>query len=353
MAPAAADDDYYRLLGVGRGASDGEIVKAYKRLALKHHPDKNPDDPETAEQMFKRISEAYSVLCDAEKRRKYDLLGSDPPRASRRSGNFTRQSSTGSTEQAEDFFSAFAGVPRGVPYTGRGIPSAKDFGSPLRGKEDPLAFFASAHRGRGSVDDLRSGMFRRSYGGTSGDCATRFAASQPSWFRPPTAFAASPDWAIPLGRSVTIRGLARAPEHNGKVGTVMKFDEGRCRYDVEVIGVGKLSLKPQSLTQRCRIEVVDMDSKPGMNGRTGDVLAFDFETGLYTVMMQYPPSVLVLPRGNCRLSEGVRVLTLGLSVDRYNGQMAKIVDVDAFARRYRLHLKDGQEVKVKFDKVVC
>ena len=67
--------DYYQVLGVSREASEEDIKKAYRRLALKHHPDKNPDDRETAEERFKEIVEAYQVLCDGERRALYDRFG--------------------------------------------------------------------------------------------------------------------------------------------------------------------------------------------------------------------------------------------------------------------------------------
>jgi len=63
--------DYYKILGVDRNASAEEIKKAYRKLALKYHPDRNPDDKE-AEEKFKEINEAYQVLSDPEKRAKYD-----------------------------------------------------------------------------------------------------------------------------------------------------------------------------------------------------------------------------------------------------------------------------------------
>jgi curved DNA-binding protein len=69
-------DDYYQILGVQKSADQEEIKKAYRKLALKYHPDKNPNNP-AAEEKFKKISEAYAVLSDQEKRKQYDSFGSD------------------------------------------------------------------------------------------------------------------------------------------------------------------------------------------------------------------------------------------------------------------------------------
>lgn len=66
--------DYYKALGVGKSASQEEIKKAYRRLALEYHPDRNPDNPE-AESKFKEISEAYSILSDPKERQSYDRFG--------------------------------------------------------------------------------------------------------------------------------------------------------------------------------------------------------------------------------------------------------------------------------------
>ncbi|GAA0875816.1 molecular chaperone DnaJ [Wandonia haliotis] len=66
--------DYYEVLGIGKSATEAEIKKAYRKLALKYHPDKNPDDKE-AEEKFKEAAEAYEVLSDTEKRQRYDRFG--------------------------------------------------------------------------------------------------------------------------------------------------------------------------------------------------------------------------------------------------------------------------------------
>lgn len=69
--------DFYKILGVDRGADEAAIKKAYKKAAIKWHPDKNPDNKVEAEAKFKDIAEAYHVLTDEKKRRMYDQVGED------------------------------------------------------------------------------------------------------------------------------------------------------------------------------------------------------------------------------------------------------------------------------------
>ena len=70
----AEKQDYYDLLGIAKGASADEIKKAYRKMAVKYHPDKNPGD-KAAEEKFKEVSEAYEILSDASKRQQYDQFG--------------------------------------------------------------------------------------------------------------------------------------------------------------------------------------------------------------------------------------------------------------------------------------
>src|SRR5262245_44450860 len=74
MASMAGKRDYYEVLGIKRGASEKEIAGAYRKLAMKYHPDANPGD-ETATEKFKEAAEAYEVLSDADKRARYDQFG--------------------------------------------------------------------------------------------------------------------------------------------------------------------------------------------------------------------------------------------------------------------------------------
>src|SRR5574343_1755078 len=69
-----AKKDYYEVLGVNRDASEEDIKKAYRKLAMKFHPDRNPDNPK-AEENFKEAKEAYEILSDAQKRAAYDQYG--------------------------------------------------------------------------------------------------------------------------------------------------------------------------------------------------------------------------------------------------------------------------------------
>ena len=92
--------DYYEVLGVDKNASDAEIKKAYRKLAIKYHPDRNPDNKE-AEEKFKEAAEAYDVLHDPQKRQQYDQFGFDGPQ-----GGF----GGGAGMNMDDIFSMFGDI---------------------------------------------------------------------------------------------------------------------------------------------------------------------------------------------------------------------------------------------------
>ena len=130
--------DYYAILGVSRNASDDELKKAYRKLALKWHPDRNKNNKKEAEEKFKEISQAYEVLSDKEKRQVYDQFGEEGINSGAGAGGFPGGfsgsgpgmdhffnifSNMFGTSNADDAFNQFGG--------GSGIPGVRiNFGGP-------------------------------------------------------------------------------------------------------------------------------------------------------------------------------------------------------------------------------
>jgi molecular chaperone DnaJ len=146
--------DYYEVLGVGKTASDEEIKKAYRKLAMKYHPDRNLEDPKGAEEHFKEVKEAYEMLSDAQKRAAYDRFGHagvDPNAAG--PGGF----GGGGAGFNHDFAEAFGGI----------------FGD----------IFGSAGGGRGRSNAYRGADLRYNMEITLDQAASGFATDirVPSW----------------------------------------------------------------------------------------------------------------------------------------------------------------------------
>src|SRR5262245_13755638 len=132
----AQTKDYYAVLGVPASATQDEIKKKYRKLAAKHHPDKNPNDPKAAE-TFKEISEAYQVLGDAEKRKQYDQM--------------RRLGASG----------GFGGAGAGGPRRGGGHPPGAPGGPAVNVEEFDIG-------GLGGLGDIFSSMFGGGGGKTGG-----------------------------------------------------------------------------------------------------------------------------------------------------------------------------------------
>ncbi|XP_059389303.1 dnaJ homolog subfamily B member 6b isoform X2 [Carassius carassius] len=135
--------DYYAILGVTRNASHDDIKKAYRKKALKWHPDKNPNNHEQADKMFKEISEAYEVLSDENKRRQYDKYGKEG--LSPRGGHYDEDFMGGFTfRNPDDVFREFFG----------GRDPFADFFA-----DDPFEDFFGGRRHRGVSRSRTTGSF--------------------------------------------------------------------------------------------------------------------------------------------------------------------------------------------------
>jgi molecular chaperone DnaJ len=138
MASTNNKRDYYEVLGIARGVNDEEIKKAYRRLAIQYHPDRNPGDRQ-AEERFKEINEAYQVLSDPEKRLQYDRFGHAAFQGPQGPGGFGFDFSQGFEDVFSDIFGDFFG-------TGRGRSRSRSRrGDDLR--YDLEVEFEEAHRG--------------------------------------------------------------------------------------------------------------------------------------------------------------------------------------------------------------
>ena len=117
------------MLGVEKTASEADIKKAYRKLALQWHPDKNPDNREEAEKRFKEVAEAYDVLSDAEKRQKYDLGGT----AGFTGGDFNNFFGQRGTRGGVDPFDLFADRARFMTGGGYRLLASANFGELVLG----------------------------------------------------------------------------------------------------------------------------------------------------------------------------------------------------------------------------
>ena len=121
--------DYYEVLGIEKGASEAEIKSAFRKMAMKYHPDRNPGDKE-AEEKFKEVNEAYSVLSDPEKKEKYDRFGfaGIDPNAGFGGGGFSGFGGEGFG--FDDIFNMFGGG-----FSGFGGGSSQRRNGPRRGAD--------------------------------------------------------------------------------------------------------------------------------------------------------------------------------------------------------------------------
>lgn len=297
-------DDYYAVLGVSKNASDADIAKAYKKLALKHHPDKNPNRKEQAEEDFKKLTEAYDVLRCAEKRKIYDqvgkagLNGGNPQSGEADFFSGGGRQTTMSREEADEIFKAFfggAGDPFGNMF-GQGQGGRSQFVFQTGGPSGAQGFstsgnnfggvnFGGMNLGGGFPGSRRASTFASRTGQSQARNRSRRANSRPQ--------RGSESHVVPCGTPVVVHSLTKSMDYNGKIGHVSDWDATKCRYELTLrladgnmwVGDNKLWLRPQNITQLCTIEVIGLVKKPELNGSSGEIHHYDAEKNRYTVLV--------------------------------------------------------------------
>ena len=345
--PNPLSDDYYGVLGIARDATDKELKKAFRKLAIKYHPDKNPDD-KRAEEFFKNIAEAYDVLSDPQKRAAYDRFGKDGARAA---------------EQGQDVGGAggFGGFHGGGP-SGRPMDHARaqEVFSMFFGGEDPFSSFGFGGFGGGAGDvpgNIRisvqqgpggsSQMFTNMGGGGFGGPARRTVQRK----------AEARYDVLPVGARVVLVGLTSAAERNDATGVVERFDAQRGRYAIKLEDDGEvLSLRENNLQQLLKgVRLTNITSNAALDGKSGTLVAVkrgDDGARRYVVVLAATNQTvsvradsLILPRGALVEIKDVQ------SKPELNGRKGTVQSWDSQAQRYRVQTTPQDQLKLKIPNV--
>merc|ERR1712156_507161 len=232
--------DYYRILGVARGASEDEIKKAYRKLALKYHPDKN--QTAGAEEKFKEIGEAYDVLSDTKKKQIYDQYGEEGLK-----GGLGSSAGSGSGGMPNFDF----GNGQGYSYSYHGDPRATF--SQFFGGSNPFAsFFSASPGGMGGssgfggvhgtegmdidIEELIGGLGNKNMGGQFGR-PSNFG----SYGGVPSKQAKVQDATIEKEIPVTLEEISKGAEKKMKISRKVHHDDGRITHEDKVL---KINIKP-------------------------------------------------------------------------------------------------------------
>lgn len=307
--------DFYETLGVSRTCSDTELKKAYRKKAMKMHPDKGGD-----EEQFKQLSHAYAVLSDEEKRKLYDKYGHEGLRAS---GSGSGDGSGG------------GGGADGFGYTGSGHTASHFTKHFTRGDAEKI-FASFFGKSQGS-----SGMF--GFGGDINNIFSTELGHEATIEFPFSTFGEEKpitNGQFCKGTNVQIQHVQQSPELNGQIGTVTGLDSNSNRFIVTVHKNGaQVALRPQCLRKLTTVKLTGLLNSPSLNGRPAILKnGKNKKTGRLEVSIA-GKDFSVKPE-NVRYAPGAKVKIEGLKrTKQLNGEWAQI---EGFKQeRYVCRMLDG------------
>lgn len=369
--PKVQSEDYYEVLGVPRDSNDAILKKAYRKLAMKHHPDKNPDNKEESEEVFKRVSEAYEVLSDKDKRKLYDQFGKagldpsyggggmpgGPPGGTPGGMPFGMGGGGGgvhmSREDADRLFSQFFGGndPFAAMFGGGGGGMGGGGGGGMPGGLGSMFGGMQGMPGGGGVQFMQmGGGGMPGMGGMQQQGMGGFPGGMPGGpQRRPAPPAVDK---LPPGTLIMVKGLVSAAHHNGEVGKVAGYDESKRRYVVNLEDT-QIALKINNVQQIVQnVTVINLKSRPELNESTATLFDVDMRTGRYHVQVTRPRGHLSLAPGNVVLPVGTVVSIQGLvKGTQHNGKFGRVASVDRKDERYVVELASRETLRVKFANV--
>jgi len=371
--PNLNSKDYYEILGCDRSADENALKKAYRKLAVKWHPDKNPDNAD-ATQKFQKISEAYATLSDSKKRKLYDQYGIDGANAAdqmpdgQMPGGFGFSPGGGSggvhhmsPEDAQNLFSSFfggsdpfasmgggmggvGGMP-GISFSMGGMPGGMHGGMP-GGSSIPMMFQSMQSGGVPGMAGMGGIPGMAGMGGIPGMAGMGgMPGSKP---QKPQTFNS-----IPPGTVVSLKGLINASDRNGDRGVVQQYMSSTPRYIIQLEDSEEtMSVKATNLLQHCKIRVHDVKSQTELNGKTGTIVAWNQAKERYNIYVLALKKIVSLKGSNIVLDEGVVAQITGIvAKPELNGKWGTIKKWIRETNKYDLQLSAQQVIRVKTENV--
>ena len=368
MQPNLKSENYYEILGCPRNADDAALKKAYRKLAVKWHPDKNVDNEE-ATGNFQKISEAYATLSDSKKRQLYDRYGKEGADAAEHMPEGSTDIPIGghrsrgpqvhhmTPEEAQAFFNqAFGGSdPFGSVFGNFGKASSMrsdGFGHPN------ISLFSTS-----GTSPFQSERVGSSVNNTQGifDTMNDSSKMQHPFMSVPSRGQHQQQWArheydvIPNGTVVSLKGLINASERNGDRGIIQTFDREKERYVVLLEDSDQtMSVRPSNLLQHLHVHIQGLGNRPELNGSVGTVIAWNESKARYAIYSMSQKKVFELKPQNVVFDKGTVGQIVGVkSRTELNGKFGTIKSYHPNIQKYDLHLTHDKIIRVKVENLLC
>ena len=314
MSHQTKSNDLYKVLGLDKNANQTDIKKAYRKLAMKYHPDKNPEDKETAANKFKEISEAYEILSDETKKQQYDQYGSASFMNNGGAQHFTHS-------DPQEIFRQFFGT--NSPFTnmsghGNGFKIFTRTSSSRTTNRTPFSHnndFFSMNQGR----------------------KPPLYPDNPTLLKPNTY--------------VRIHGLKSKPQYNNKTGKIMNYNKTSNRYTVNLDNgttVNILRLNMQSIV--ANVEIMNLTNRQELNGVEGSIQHYDIKKNKY-VINTTDHRTIMLKRENILLPAKTNVYLENLKNENWNGRCGSIVSYEPDTERYQIDMGKSKILNVKIENI--
>lgn len=282
--------NYYEILGIPKNSDIDTIKKAYKKLAIQYHPDKNVNNKEKAEEEFKKINEAYSVLSDSDKRYKYDNFGKSIP------SHFSRNN-------AYQIFKQFF-------KTGPSMFNIKinqtDYGNNINFTTKTFTKNTSTH--------------------------ISYINSKKQDIESPCQ--------IKNNTEIMITKLISKPEINNKLGNIINYNINKDRYLVQIYNYTQpIFLKRCNIQQIIPVTIYNVDKFPELIDRKGKFIYYDYKTN--TCRVKLNDKIYGLSKNNIIIESNTCIELCDIKNDKtLNKQYGTIQNFDKKTNRYLIQLKD-------------